>query len=150
MIWNEILLDKCYDDETLRAAVAEVCEVPPERVGIFRDLDELHPPREHSVILIRYPRYGDYPLQLSTDVFDEVEEGLGLGTNDAENTAIFEEFAKALCRTLDCDAVTPGAHPGPSQWDWISRDGKVRAVLMDHEGLDRDEIKIASFVETET
>ena len=131
MNWHDILLERDFDETTLKEALAEAFDVPPQQVSIVNSIEEIQ--GGVAVVAERTPTKGDFHCLLSLYVEREF----------ATKEPI--QVTRRLCASLNVQALIPDSSLNPYSMILVSKAGEVRLVTLDAESLDlREEYRLSS------
>ncbi|MBI4493029.1 MAG: hypothetical protein HY690_09570 [Chloroflexi bacterium] len=139
MFWQELLVTRWVGERELAAALGRVFGIPPQRVAVVDELEEIEArmrPDAHLLVQ-RTPLRGEFKAQLSVFVRDPEAE--------RQVTALEPTLARvrALCAQLAVDCLLSDDSLSPLTSLRVRRDGTVERVTLDDDCLERDEYVVA-------
>lgn len=138
MIWQDPMLERWIDHDTLRAAFASVFSLGPSRIHII-DYPTMWSgpiPPEPRIILERIDHEGPFPMHLRVAL---VGDTLERPVADLAGTL---EYARALARRLNVTMLFGTGPIGNLELLRLAPDGAVDIVQLDGDELDEDRFVI--------
>jgi len=138
-MWEDMLIDRQVDDDTLRQAVAEVFTISVVAVSLVGDIEDTLDTSLDGVhiLLVRARAEGDFPLQITAYLRDEAL------SRRVESWTASVALVKRFAELLGCTALIGDETVDPLAWLRIDPTGAVVPVTLDDDRLERDEYVIA-------
>jgi hypothetical protein len=139
MLWQDLLLDRWTDGQTLVQALATVFEVSPTAVRIVDDLTVPELELAATTVLAeRTRRYGQFPLQLSVYIRDRAiwQRTHGFG----ETLRLTQRF----CALVHAACLIAGDAEHADDDFVVRPSGEILRVTLDEDRLARDEFVVVA------
>ncbi len=138
MVWQDLLLDRWIDGQSLGRALATVFQVSPKDVRV---VDEISPALEATglaLLVERTRRRGQFPLQLSVYVRNDDVWRRVQGFSETVR------LVRQLCGLVDSSCLITGDAGDPEADLLVRPSGEILRVTLDEDRLGRDEFMVVA------
>lgn len=139
MFWQDLLLERTVDDQTLALALATAFGREPADVLIGDAVGTPGNPtdRGQPILVERWLVAGDFPLQVRVFLRNKtLEDQVYTTTGD-------EVMLARLCALLGMGCLYSDDSPDPHSELYMHPTGEIDAVTLDHDALDHDAYVVA-------
>lgn len=138
MFWQDILVDRPFEDRELAATIAVMLAVDPDDVHVTSDIAMLPETMDEQIRVICEvtPVDGDFVMALGIVLRDAALEQW---VNERDDRELIGRF----CEAGQCAALIADDDANPYSWLLIRGPGDVRPVYLDAQRFDRDEYILA-------
>lgn len=127
MPWDDYLVDRCIDDDTLAALLAEFLQLDHKQIAIVPDIAAATLSDTIQLVCERRSVQGDFVLNLS----------IYARTPDIQ-AANGEQFVAALCDATGCRCLVSDDSLNPFSYILMQSGGRRSAVTLSSKGLLKD------------